>query len=662
MRIVVSVGLLLSLMAGGVLAQTVSPAPIVNDEGSVVLITGTLTYTDLRFTDGASQPVIILEDQAGFVDRDRFYLMPMESQVMGQLTSDYYSSPVDYSLTLPQVPRGGYRDVDHNDQEDAGVQVFAVAYWENVFGDPFLEERDLYGGGWSTAYASTHVNFDDPEHFGEIDGGKLIVYAPDDKQGFPSGFGADGWLFTEDDPLVTLPQGYTIVDLDSAPFTFDRSREVVIDLIEPEGAALVDFSGYGLVEGFDAMIEKMREEYAFTEFKHVDWDAIVAELRPRFIMAEKNYDFEAYLLALRDLTWAIPDGHVGWGAEYYLADLIERETGGGWGMAVRELDDGRVIVTHLTPDAPAEEADIELRAEIIALDGVPVSETAEDVVPWNSPFSAEHVRRLEQFRYLMRSPVGTNVEVTFRNPGDAEDQTVTLISIDERESFESSSVREEFTGYELPLEFHLLPSGYAYVKIYSFSDDRMLSIQLWERLMNALRDQDSPGLIIDMRENLGGNGYLAYQMAAYLFDESLAAMMNGPFDAFGDGEEPDPRLAERFLAPEEKRFMGEVAVLVGPNCNSACEFFTYYLTTEDRATVVGQYPTAGLGGGVTYFLAPLGIYFQFTASPGLDAEGNIHIEGQGVVPGVRVPVTEETLFSTGDPVLEAAVQYLDALR
>ena len=44
---------------------------------------------------------------------------------------------------------------------------------------------------------------------------------------------------------------------------------------------------------------------------------------------------------------------------------------------------------------------------------------------------------------------------------------------------------------------------------------------------------------------------------------------------------------------------------------------------------------------------------------GVDANGNIHLEGTGVVPTVRVPVTEETLFAEGDPILEAAINHLN---
>jgi C-terminal processing protease CtpA/Prc len=101
-------------------------------------------------------------------------------------------------------------------------------------------------------------------------------------------------------------------------------------------------------------------------------------------------------------------------------------------------------------------------------------------------------------------------------------------------------------------------------------------------------------------------------------------------------------------------------VLVGPNCASACEYFTHDMTLQDRAAIVGQYPTAGLAGGQTTYLMPGGIQLQYSVNRGLDADGNIIIEGTGVVPTVKVPVNEDTLFSEGDPVQDAAVAWLDS--
>jgi hypothetical protein len=173
-------------------------------------------------------------------------------------------------------------------------------------------------------------------------------------------------LFTKDDPIVLLPKGYTIVDMDSNPFTFDRTAKPEIDLIEGEGAQQEDFSNLSYTKAFDAMIEMFRKKYAYTEFKHIDWDAKKAEFAPRIADAEKNNDPAAYKRALRDLIWSIPDGHLSAPIDNQeFADAI----GGGLGMAIRELDDKRVIVNYLLDGGPAATAGIKLKAEIVSING-----------------------------------------------------------------------------------------------------------------------------------------------------------------------------------------------------------------------------------------------------------------------------------------------------
>lgn len=655
--------LLIGLLGVNLVAaqDEIPPAEIVNDEGGPVVIRGTLTYTNVLFTAGVAQPVIILEDQGGFVERNKGFLLPPESQVLGQLTSDFYSPPVSYSLSLPGVPQGTLHDVDNDDEEDVGVQIFAIAYWTNIFGDPYLEERDLFGGGWSNAYASTRSS-EDLETSDEIVGGKFVVYAPDDQQGFPSSFGEDGFLFTGDEPTVLLPQGYTVVDMDTDPFTFDRSREPIIDLIEPELSALDDFSNLSYTEAFDAMLEKFRTEYPFTEYKGIDWDAMEAEFRPRFEEAEANSDVDAYLFAMRDFVWAIPDGHM---ATYPGGLALDREfltnTAGGLGMAIGDVDDGRTLVYFLTPGGPAEEAGIELGAEILEINGVPTDEAVEAIVPYSSPFSNDTTRRLQQLRYVLRSPLGTDFEITYQNPG-AEAETVTLTSVEERASFAISSFNRGVTGIELPVEFELLDSGYGYVKINSFFDNELLTVQLWERMIQTLKEAQVPAIIIDMRNNAGGSGFLADQMAAYFFDEPLVLGNGAMYDEATGDFYVDPNTPSRFYLPsEDLRYHGEVAVLVGPSCSSACEFFAYDMTLQDRAAIVGQYPTGGMGGGVEDFAMPEGQFVRMPVVRSLDVDGNIIVEGPGVVPTVQVPVTLESLISADDVVLEAAVEHLDSV-
>ncbi|MEX2161049.1 MAG: S41 family peptidase [Anaerolineales bacterium] len=632
-------------------------AEIVNDEGGTVTVTGEVAYTNPFFTAGVAEPLVILEDQAGFVDRDRGYLMPLESQTMGQITSDFFTSPFTYSLSLPIVPQGGQRDVDQDGASDEGVFVFAPAYWTNTFGDPFLEERDLGGGGWSGAYASTRLSEEAATEM-EYIGGKIIVYAPDSQQGFPSGFGADNKLFTEDDPIVVIPQGYTMVDLDTDPFTFDRSRAVVMDLLEPEGAALDDFSALSYLEAFDEMIAMMRQEYAFTELKGLDWDALNAEFRPRFEAAAEDNDAAAYAFALRDFLWSIPDGHVGFSQPEVVYNQFLTDISTGVGLSIRETDDGRVIVVFLTPGGPAEEAGIQLGAEITTLNGEPIGDAIAATLPWSSPFSSAHSERLQQLRYVVRFPQVMDVEVGYQNPGGAA-STATLTTSTEQVSFSQSSFYAGITGTELPVEFQILDNGYGYVAIYSFFDNQVLSVQLWERMINTLNEQAVPGLVIDMRVNGGGFGFLAAQMAAYFFDEELELGTAARWDESLGEFYVDPNRPDVFYPPPaDMRYHGKIAVIVSPSCSSACEFFVRDMTLQERATIVGHYPTDGLGGGVKDFNMPDGISVRFPIARPLDMEGNIIIEGVGIVPNVDVPVDEATLLSDGDPLLEAAVRVL----
>jgi C-terminal processing protease CtpA/Prc len=624
------------------------------------IISGSVTYTNPFFTSGVAEPEIILEDESGFVTRDRKYVIPVQSQVIGQITSDFYTSPFTYSLMLPEQPDAPLHDVNHDGKKDTGVMVFAPAFWTNTWGDPFLERRDLMGGAWSSAYASTRVS-DDPNSYLEVFGGKYLVFAPDDKQQFPSGFGADKKLFTDDDPVMDIPAGWSVIDMDQTPFAIDRSDNPTVDLIEPESIALDDFSKLSYTQAFDKMLEKFKNEYAFTELKNIDWAAKGKEFRPRFEEAEKNNDPHAYVLALRDFLWSIPDTHIGFD-DSLLQNDYQTQVGGGLGFAMRETDDGKILASFIMSGGPAEKAGMKWGAEITSLDGKPVEDVVDATVPLSSPFSNPIVKRLQQLRYATRFPLDKGqVEVTFQNPGEAQ-KTAKLDVVQEFDSLSASSFRYGQPPTSLPVEYSLLPSGYGYIKVNSFLDNDVLSIQVWERAIDFFNQNQVPGVILDMRVNGGGSGWLADQMAAYFFDKETVVGNVARYSKQTGKFYMDPGDETRMIPPRPAlQYKGPVALLVGPACASACEFFSYDMTLNDRAMIVGQYPTEGAGGSVEQFAMPEGIMAQMTTGRAVDANGNIHLEGKGVVPTVKVPVTAETLQKQAngeDVVLEAAEQAL----
>jgi len=94
-------------------------------------------------------------------------------------------------------------------------------------------------------------------------------------------------------------------------------------------------------EAFEQLHAQVSNNYPFTEWKDIDWDDLYARTAPIITQAEADNDPEAYYLALREYTYAIPDGHAQLGGEDF--GLREISIGGGYGLGIIGLDDGRVI-------------------------------------------------------------------------------------------------------------------------------------------------------------------------------------------------------------------------------------------------------------------------------------------------------------------------------
>ena len=627
------------------LNPAVDPAAISSDEP--VYVSGTVPFTSPFFLDYASEPFVLLEDQAGFVARDKLFEFPLSGQAIGPMWQ-IDDNTMEFSLSLPMVPQGTLVDVDNDNQEDEGVMVFAVAYWSNIWGGPFLEKRE--GTGWSSAHATTIT---DPEQDYEITGGHLIVWAPDSEQQFPSSFGDDELLFTEDDPVADIAAGYNIVDLNSEPFRVYKESHPVFELIEGSGA-VKDYSDMSYEDAFDAMFNKVSVEYPFTEEKGIDWSALYQKHAPQIAAAG---DDDEYYEALLNFTLDIPDAHVGVG---FNSDYFWNNYGGGVGLVVAQLSDGKVVVTEVLPDTAGDEAGIKAGAEIIEWGGKPVAEAIDEVLPLTSPYSTEHAEQNGKVIYLTRLHLFSDVEVTFANPG-ASEKTVTLSSTDEIDSlFAADPVFGSFTDpVSLPVEGYTLDSGIGYIRINSFSDDQNLTAEIWNDYMEDVIDNDVPGLILDLRNNGGGSGSMALNMADYFFDENIVVAQHGYYNHQTGEFEFDDIPTE--IEPAPLYYDGPVAILVSPNCVSACEGFSFYMTQQDRAVVVGHFGTAGAYGevGRGQYKMPGDIDMQFPTGRPETPEGELVIEGTGILPDIEVPVTYESATGQVDAVLEAAEDALE---
>jgi len=626
---------------------TTSPLalPAANEPYQIV---GSFDYSNSIVTDYYVEHAVALIDMYGFVTRDLEWEIPLSSQTLGFLAMDKENQHGEYTLQLPAKPTGTIVDVAQDGKTGSGVQVFAVAYWPNLTGGPYSEGDDP-SHGWPSYLASVKTDTESNE---EVIGGKLVVWAPDDNQSFPTGFGEDGKLFTADDPVAPIQAGYSIVDLDQKPFTFTKEAEPNLTLYEPQDVAIKDYSNLSYTEAFDKMVEFVRTNYAFNgiQGKQPNWDALYNEIKPRVQQAEQTSDASAYYLALRDFTWAFKDGHVGLSGGDIQDQLFSADIAGGYGFAIRELDDGRVVVVFLTDGGPAAQAGMQIGAEVNEFNGKPIKDAIAEVKPWALPSSTDWAIRYQQARYLLRAVPGTEATVAFTNPGGTS-QTVTLTSIAELDSFRRTSVYYGVdTNPMLPVEFKILDSGVGYLLINSNYDDLNLIIRLFQRALETFQANEVLGIIIDLRYNSGG---APLGLAGFLTDQEIPM---GQMEYFSEktGKFEPEGMRDKILPNVEQYSFDKMVLLVGPACYSACDEESYGFSQVPGMIVVGMYPTASTFAEVArgQIMLPEGFSLQIPTGRSSLPDGSLFLEGSGVQPTVKVPITLENVTSTEDVVLQ----------
>jgi carboxyl-terminal processing protease len=175
----------------------------------------------------------------------------------------------------------------------------------------------------------------------------------------------------------------------------------------------------------------------------------------------------------------------------------------------------------------------------------------------------------------------------------------------------------------------------------------------------------SPGMVIDLRFNGGGEDNLAACMAGWFVDEPVFYEYATMYDP---GTRQFTPLTEAWTQPQPIRYNGPVAVLVSPDAISSGEGLPMVFTRSGRGAIVSWYGTNGaFGMNGLQAIMPLDMYILLPAGASLDHNGTIQVDSNasrtgGVAPTVRVPVNKETVaraISGEDVQLTYAMAWLD---
>jgi carboxyl-terminal processing protease len=373
----------------------------------------------------------------------------------------------------------------------------------------------------------------------------------------------------------------------------------------------------------------------FAEISELDWDKTYLEFMPRVRATRSTYE---YYRVLQQMCALLKDAH----SDVFMPKELAARMEAAPPLRL-ELIENRVFVKRVESKS-LESAGVTAGLEVLKIDGVPVHEYADkNRRPYTASNSSQHME-VKVFSYgLLDGPRDKPVTVEFR----AKDGAV----------FAKQIARTPYTD-QTPypsFEYRKVPANIAYVAINSFGSDDME--KEFEKHLAEIGASD--GMVIDVRENDGGSGVLAYNVIGYLTGKSFptpkwksreyVATLRA-WGTPGGWYEPKPKEWE---VPSSEHYQKPVVILTGPRCLSATEVFAEVFAQLKRGEIVGE-ATGGSTGDPVAFALPGGGSARVSTS----AEVGGGIVGKGVQPDVSAPRTVQDFLAGRDAALDAGLAEL----
>ena len=396
----------------------------------------------------------------------------------------------------------------------------------------------------------------------------------------------------------------------------------------------------GLVKVWAAVEYK----YALMEYAEVDWDGILPEY---LALVKQSRSDDEYYLVLEKMIALLKDNHT------YLMNIPGRETLYKPNLYL-EVVEGQYVVmgfyghNHSHPNVKAGDV-------VVAVDGKGASQIVEEVKPYICASSETEATNRALDRILWRGQ-DQSVRLTIRRSEEMFDVVLPAV-IRRQRSFSPA-------GYDF--SWRLLENGHACIRIPNFRES-----QIVEDFAGAIENvRDTNGLILDLRDNTGGNDTYGSPIAGRLLRkrihfyrpvmESLPlSMVQKLLDAkIQDVNELTLGMSAGPSGPWQ--YDRPIVILVNWRTGSAAEDFTMGLQDCGRACIIGQ-RTAGSTGMPYYEELAGGAKARICRNAIVRLDGS-RFHGVGIKPDVPVKRTIKAIMEGRDEVLEAAVSYLCSAR
>jgi carboxyl-terminal processing protease len=397
-------------------------------------------------------------------------------------------------------------------------------------------------------------------------------------------------------------------------------------------------SGQGQEFSYEATFREVwqaiNEGYYDSTFGGVDWEALGERYRPRILEAASDSVFYVRLNEmLFDLgvshIGVIPPDHPEWiGAPAVFAD-------GGVGADIRILD-GEIVITSVKRGSAAERAGLRPGIVVRAIDGMTLSAMAEAALAPPRPSIDARLIVNEHVQGKLFGPTGAAVRVEVDAADGVREVTLTREPRPGRTEF-----MEGIPPMFLEFESRWIDERIGYIRFNAFHS------ALLDRILAAIDEMyEADGLIFDLRGNPGGDFQVRRTLVEKLLQEQVL------FWSYQSRE----GVRNIYATPDDRPYLGSVAVLVDRTSASSSEEFSGGLQAIGRAAVVGE-RTPGMVLVADVVQLENGATLVYPSAETRVSDGTV-LEGRGVIPDIPVQLDAASLADGRDLQLEAAADYV----
>lgn len=312
--------------------------------------------------------------------------------------------------------------------------------------------------------------------------------------------------------------------------------------------------------------------------------------------------------AIDGMVKSLNDPHSNYLSPKMYKTLIEQTEGSfaGIGVVMGMDNEQKIHIVGIMENSPGQKAGLQEGDEILAVDGVPVTQMAFDEV-------AAHVR----------GQAGTDVVLTIMRDNANQDITITR-----------DNIKLKTVGHKM------LDNNIGYIQIVSFSED---TANEFNEAYNDLKNQGMKALVLDLRNNPGGLLTTCVEIAKKLVPK-------GEIVSIVDKQGNKETYSSSLEAPEYP-----LAVLINKNSASASEILSGAIQDTKAGTIIGN---TSYGKGSVQTILPMfeDDAVKLTIAKYYTPSGR-SIDGTGITPDIEINLDEN---ATSDTQLDKALEILKA--